>query len=152
MLEGWMPKVLIHQATVYCSFIKTEREGFHDTSLLFKCMESPCWPAGCRGWSLHWVAWLCCPGPVSNGNSSRNWPSWWRQTSRHSPVRLYNRSCSWIWNVPGLEGRHRVHFIYPSSHPFIHSSIHPSCTCNVPYLQSDFFFIRPEQQLHRIIH
>lgn len=118
-----------------------------------KCSESPCWLAGCRGWSLHWAAWPCCQGPVSNGDSWGSWTSWWRQTSQRSPPHLYNRFCSWIWSVPVLLGGHRVHCVI---HPFIHTVYIFSwvmfCTCDVPQLQSDFFCLWPVQQLHWEIH
>ena len=63
-------------ATVRLPFINTEPEGFMIHNSLFKCTESPCWPAGCRGWHLRWAALPYCQGPVSNGDSLGNWMSW----------------------------------------------------------------------------
>lgn len=47
-----------------------------------------------------------------------------------------------------------VSFIYQFLHRFIHPFIQCKrfCTCDIPQLHSDFFFIWPVQQLHRKIH
>lgn len=121
---------------------------------LVKCTESPCWPVECRGWSLHWAAWPCCPGPVSSGDSWGSWMSLWRQTSQHTPVHLYNRFWSWIWSVPGLKRGHTVQCamqtsLYFRPKPANYKSL---STCNIPKLESDFFFIRPVQHLDRKVH
>lgn len=155
---SWKPEVLIHQATVHCSFINTEPEGFHDKLFISYSTVNAL---------NHLVGQQDAGDGVSVGQQGLVVQVLFpmataEEAGRAGDVKHHHTAQGAFIIDPGhgyetlLAWREDTKFTMSSIHPSLHSYIHllkkRFCTCDVPQLQPDFFFFWPLQQLHRKIH